>query len=60
MTTVKVPMSIDKEELKDWCWANVGNICEYWNYTHDYTTSYIFTFDDKMDATAFKMKFGIA
>lgn len=50
------------EELKDWCYANVGNIGS-WMYhrNNDYgrATGWTFYFDKSEDAIAFKLKFGL-
>jgi len=49
----------DKEDLKDWCYLNVGNI-EKWYYARIPETGlYKFWFTYEEDATAFRLRFGV-
>lgn len=56
---------INKEDMKDWCWLNVGLMCVEWKYSHTVVVGrngirkYTFSFLREDDAMAFKIKFGI-
>ena len=47
------------EDLKDWCYRNVGNI-DKWYYAGLYESrQYKFRFTHEDDATAFKLRFSL-
>ncbi len=57
MVFIEKKKHTNKEDLKDWCWLNVGHMHIMWYYRNDFN-GYRFTFLNEDDATAFKLKFG--
>lgn len=59
-TTVEIKSKADnKEEMKDWCYRNVGFLGT-WHFSRNPATGYYhFWFVSSEDATAFKLKFGL-
>lgn len=50
----------DLEALVDWCHLTMGGGPEWkWDYEQEYDQTYAFTFMSDIDATAFKLKFGL-
>lgn len=57
MTTVVEIKSTNKEEMKDWCYLNVGNI-DKWDYKRSTKPGhYLFWFTNEQDALAFRIRF---
>jgi hypothetical protein len=53
---IKAGGQYTKEELKDWCYCNVG-VNKWLHYS--YPGTYKFLFNDDEDAVAFKLRFGV-
>ena len=57
---------LNKEDLKDWCWLNVGKIGFDWYYNLEVvrhydkadTEAYVFSFMVADNATAFRLRWG--
>jgi len=57
ITTVVEIKSTNREEMKDWCYQNVGNINK-WDYRRSSKPGhYVFWFTINEDALVFKLRF---